>query len=330
MSTICQIAEASGVSIGTVSRILSGKTERHNVDTCAKVRRVAEQLGYRRNVFASAIRRGTFSGIGLLRSSNPLHSKIPDGFRNRLDRLLQERNLLFLSSQMDEASLAKRETLPKILRDWTVDGILFFYTHGNWAKLDAFLEKQKVPAVWVNNKLPRNSVYPDDLAAGTMAAEYLLEHGHRTIACYSHACNSHYSEEDRRAGFLETTQKAGCTATDLTAQVDYPKRDWLKRATETLQNLKGTTGVFCYGPDEVSCLFFAALQLGLRIPADLEIISIHSERVDVNGLFVPTLKMPFDGIIAETAFDELQKQIAGGGAFKSKAIKPVWVTGDGN
>jgi LacI family transcriptional regulator len=328
MSTLREIAEVSGVSIGTVSRILTGKAERHSEATCTLVLRVAEQLGYRRNTFASGVRSGTFGGIGLLRSSNPVHSKIPEGFRNRLDKLLQERNLLFLSAQMDEESLSMRETLPKILRDWTVDGILFFYTHGHWGRLETYLERQKIPAVWVNNKLPRNSVYPDDLAGGEMAAEYLIERGHRKIACYSHAYNDHYSEVDRRKGFIETARKSGCTAIDYTAKADHPKRDWMKRATETLQNLKGATALFCYGPTEVSCLYLAATLLGIRIPKDIELIAIHPDPVDVNGISVPTLQMPFDGIIADTALDELQKQIAGAGGFKSKAIKPVWVMGD--
>lgn len=325
MSTICEIAKAANVSIGTVSRILTGKAERHSEATCAKVHRVAEQLGYRRNAFASAVRRGTFGGIGLLHSSTPLHSKIPEGFRNKIEMLIQRRNLLFLSGQMDEESLSKHDVLPKILSDWTVDGILFFYTHGHWGRLEKYLERQKIPAVWVNNKLPRNSVYPDDLSGGEMAAEYLSACGHRKIGCYSHACNGHYSEADRRKGFIEASQKAGCAAKDYTAKADYAKGDWMKRAEETLKNLKGVTGLFCYGPTEVSCLYLAATCLGIRVPHDLELVAIHWEPVDVNGISVPTLLMPFDGLLAETALDALQKQIAGEGGFKSMAIKPVWV-----
>jgi LacI family transcriptional regulator len=45
MITIRDVAEASGVSVSTVSKVLTGNAPHNNTETCAKIRKMAETLG---------------------------------------------------------------------------------------------------------------------------------------------------------------------------------------------------------------------------------------------------------------------------------------------
>ncbi len=64
--TLRDVATASGVSISTVSRVLDDRTPRSASATAERVRAVADELGYRRNVSASSLRRGVTATIGVL------------------------------------------------------------------------------------------------------------------------------------------------------------------------------------------------------------------------------------------------------------------------
>ena len=64
--TLKDVALASGVSISTVSRILDERTPSSRSETAQRVRRTADELGYRRNVNASSLRRGATGTIGVL------------------------------------------------------------------------------------------------------------------------------------------------------------------------------------------------------------------------------------------------------------------------
>ena len=65
-TTIKQIAEMTGMSLPSVSRILSGKGDAHNSETRKRVRDTASRMGYRVNTSARAVRSGQFDTVALL------------------------------------------------------------------------------------------------------------------------------------------------------------------------------------------------------------------------------------------------------------------------
>lgn len=65
--TLRQIAQHSGVSIQTVSRILRGEHERHHPKTCDRVMAAAKALNYRPNLLGRALQSGKTHTVGLVR-----------------------------------------------------------------------------------------------------------------------------------------------------------------------------------------------------------------------------------------------------------------------
>ncbi len=328
MSTIYEIAERTGVSPSTVSRALSGKGGMLSEETCERIEAVAQELGYRRNAFASSLRRGKFNSIGFLHSPIITHALVPVPFRAKLEAMLAEKNLLLLTGQFEEDALRQGGALPRVLREWSVDGFLLFYTHGEWPKLEVMLDRQNIPVVWVNNKLKQNSVYPDDVAGGRMAAEYLISRGHRKIGVFSFASNGHYSEADRLNAFMNASAAAGVQAFDFTAKRNYPCAERHGVCEDVLNRLNGVSALFCFGPEEVIALMVQAARKGIRIPEDLSLMLINCEHTEIASMPVDMLVMPYHGAIAQLALDGLLKQIAGGRRFRSLAVPPVLFTGE--
>ncbi len=64
--TILDVAAAAGVSKSTVSRILDERLPSSDNDTARKVRQIAEELGYVRDVSAASLRRGQTMTIGVI------------------------------------------------------------------------------------------------------------------------------------------------------------------------------------------------------------------------------------------------------------------------
>ena len=64
-SSITNVAATAGVSIATVSRVLSGKRGKDD-DIARRVREAAKQLGYSVNYAASALRSDVTKTIGLV------------------------------------------------------------------------------------------------------------------------------------------------------------------------------------------------------------------------------------------------------------------------
>ena len=64
--TILDVAKAAGVSKSSVSRLLDERLPRSNSEVAQRVRRVAKELGYVRDVSAANLRRGSTSTIGLI------------------------------------------------------------------------------------------------------------------------------------------------------------------------------------------------------------------------------------------------------------------------
>ena len=65
MSSYKEIAERSGVSIGTVYRVLHDRG-RFSPETARRVRRIADELGYKKNIYASNLSRSRSYRIALL------------------------------------------------------------------------------------------------------------------------------------------------------------------------------------------------------------------------------------------------------------------------
>ncbi|MGQ9472875.1 MAG: LacI family DNA-binding transcriptional regulator [Candidatus Caldatribacteriaceae bacterium] len=178
--TIKDIAELSGVSIGTVDRALHGRKE-INPQTKEKVLKVAKNLGYETNYIASALSRKKPLVLAAI-FPRELHYFYDDVRRGFLDALEQLKNFKVIPLFKDVGALGKgeeKEALEELFEE-EVDGVIFVPGHRSRfnALIDRFAERN-IPVVTVSTDAPRSkrltAVYVDPCKNGELAGE-LMSH----------------------------------------------------------------------------------------------------------------------------------------------------------
>lgn len=114
--TINDVAAAAGVSVTTVSLVLSGKG-RISAATMARVNEAIEQLGFVRNRSATMLRGGESGVIGLIVRdlSQPFYAEMTAGLSEALEK---QGKLLFLTQSAPRDSICIAALSHWSLREW--------------------------------------------------------------------------------------------------------------------------------------------------------------------------------------------------------------------
>ena len=176
--TLKDVAAASGVSVSTASRALDERSASRSA-AAAHVRKVAEELGYRRNSFASSLRRGETRTLGVLvpRLSDTVMALMFE----ELERAASSRGYFaMVATSGDDPGDEKRAA--ETLLDRNVDGLILATARLD-DELPRLLRQRNVAHALV---LRTDGVSPsalgDDEVGGYLAVRHLIDLGHRDIA----------------------------------------------------------------------------------------------------------------------------------------------------
>jgi LacI family transcriptional regulator len=312
-ATIRDIAERTGVTHRTVSNVLSGQGKGVRADArsrAKRIREVAEELGYRPNSYARAMRKRRFGAVGLLASTSPTRSNFPTLLWQGIDEALTDRNLHLVMARLSDSTLTDPEYVPKLLRELACDGLLVNYTHAIPERMLSLIESHHLPAIWINVRRDHNCIYPDEADAGRQAAQHLIRASHRRIAYVSSISRSHFSVEARAKG----CQLAGADV-GLRIACHFPSGSTLV-ATERMEFWKSIlaapdrpTAVVCYGSLDAVTAMFAARDLDFRVPHDLSIVTFGGQPDTSAGIELTTMLLPEERI-GVRAVELLERRIA--------------------
>ena len=212
--TIRDVARAANVSISTVSHVLSGKRPTSGA-TRRRVEDVIKQLGYRPNRVAQSLvwRRPFALGLIIPSITNPYFP----AFARGAEGLVRERGytLVLGNSEYD----AQRESsYLELVRSQQLAGAI--YCLGDeMSPILAEIQRavvEGVPIVLVHSPMANvPTVSADNRQGGRLAAQHLLDLGHREIGIIS-ALPLDEGMADREAGFLNRLREVGM-AVDRTA-----------------------------------------------------------------------------------------------------------------
>jgi LacI family transcriptional regulator len=302
MATIVDIATRAGVTPTTVSAILNRRYEPKQPKAVArarKIRRIAQELGYRPNTAARAARSGKFQRIGLILPYGRA-SYMPYGFLSGLTHALAEKGYHLASSELPPPD--SDEDLPHLLRDLSVDGIINLLDMPSQDVVQ-MLEGLNLPMVWANVKMPANCVYPDEIGSASTLTRFLLSCGHRRItfvkrsrrwdwqhaeADYAdplaalHARRvttvprsgdqeaEHFATPDRMDGYARTMRQAGLSPEvhDVSGNDGGSEISDLQRL---LRKADRPTAIVTPGEHEAIVIMRAAETMGLSVPKDLSV-----------------------------------------------------------
>lgn len=265
-----QIAEAAGVSIGTVSRVLRNQ-DQVAPETRQRVLAEAERLRYRPNLLVRAIQTGRTRTIGVMLSMEAPHSL--DILHGIHDRLLEAGHVPIVLAPLPRrspgAGSREREQILELI-DRRVDGLIVYPVCENRAaEYGGEVRERGLPMVAVDCRLPLDGVDfvgVDDGAGARCVAEHLVALGHRRTA---HLAGSlHLSTgRARRDAFQQAVEAAGGTCAVV---ADESFR--FGHGAETLLNaVPRPTAVFVGNDYQARALLRAAERKGVRVPEDLSV-----------------------------------------------------------
>jgi len=277
--TIQDVAARAGVSISTVSRVVTGAVAVETA-TAERVKEAISALGYRPNLLARSFRRRVTHTVGLLvpDNSNPFFAELA---RTIEDAGFAEGYSVVLCNS--DLSAIKQETYIDVLLAKRVDGLILA-SSGLIPTVDGHDAVERIldagaPCVVVDRDLgeaPVDQVLVDNDQGGYLAAEHLISLGHRRIACLV-GPNDLTPSAGRIAGFQRALADAGLAvvAEGLVRGNGRPDggaaaaRQLLERGVIAGGDV---TAIFAFN-DQMAIGVIGALQrAGRRVPEDVSVV----------------------------------------------------------
>lgn len=274
--TLKDVAARAGVHTSTASRALDPqKGSLVREETVRRVRAAAEELGYRGDAVASGLRRGRTSTLGIVVTDlgNPFIAPVVRGIENHLEG----RDLMALIAETRDDPARTSRVLNNLIAR-RVDAVIVTTARAGDAPLLRRARTQ-LPIVLAVRSLPGSgisAVVHDDERGGRLAADHLLEHGHRRIAqlCGPQDASSFL---ERTAGFRRRLADDGLTPLEIDETADRPALPDGRRLMAALLERYPDPPTAVFAQNDL--MAFGALEAlrdhGLSCPEDVAVIGYN-------------------------------------------------------
>lgn len=205
--TIKVIAERAGVSVTTVSRVLSGQGKKYRISSKTEdlVTRLTNELNYEPNILARSLRTKQTFTIGMIVPdiSNPFFASIA----RYVETESRKAGYSVILCDSQEDTILERESI-KVLRMRKVDGMIICPV-GKELKHILDVSKANRPVIIVDRYFPTldlSCVLSDNYNGAMNAMNHFIEKGHRKIAFIQGLSNTSVNEE-RLKGYFDAHEK---------------------------------------------------------------------------------------------------------------------------
>lgn len=300
--TAKEIAEYTGVSVSTVSRVLNGRgTDFISDATRQRVLKAAQELGYRPNRAARALVTGRTHTIALWMYSlhSSFHARVVDLVEKELHRYRYDCLIYSFDYLQDH--------LPPT--NGYVDGIL---AHECIHRVRQFIgspQKDSIPLVNMGSYyLTQVDHVGIDLGQGVREAMlHLLQVGCRRIAYLVNA-SSHHPGEVRGETYRNIMAQAGLEAEYIIA-VDQTRYASLHAVQEYIAQHGCPDGIFCHNDQMAMGAYRALRENGYRIPDDVALVGCDGiEEIEFLDTPLSTIVQPLPQM-CQIAWQFLQRRI---------------------
>lgn len=284
--TLRDIAREVGLSTTAVSLVLNDRPCTISAENRRRIKEVARRKRYIPNQIARSLVTRRSQTIGLVVPN--IESRFFSSLARRLELGCRERGHVLLITNSDD-SADNDAALVRLLANRGVDGIFVVASSdaGDEGALVSALEGLPVPYVMVD-RLPAglacDKVAFNNEAGGYLACRYLLDAGHRRIACLVNTASN--TGRERLAGYERALRERGI---EPDPALVLPCAYYIPEAYEVAARLLKTdaTAVFA-GSDNIALGMLKRLYgQGLRVPRDYSVVSYDNSAADV--LFEPAL-----------------------------------------
>ncbi|SKB63351.1 LacI family transcriptional regulator, purine nucleotide synthesis repressor [Lachnospiraceae bacterium] len=283
------ISKACGVSIATVSKALNDHSD-ISEETKEHVRKVADELGYRPNAAAQALKTKRTNNIGVLFVDEANSGLTHDYFSRVLDsfKTTAEKNgydITFINSNRSRVNNMSYLS-HALYRGF--DGVVIACVDFTDPQVYE-LVSSSIPVVTIDHMFNNCiAVMSDNVKGMRELVTYVYKQGHRKIA-YIHDSKKTAVTQSRLSCFYNTLQELSVSVPDEYIE-QAPYRDTIRtyEATQKLLDLADPPTCIIY-PDDFSSIggMNAIRERGLRIPEDISIVGYDG--IDIARRITPRL-----------------------------------------
>lgn len=276
-TTIADVAKACGISKATVSLVMNNSSLKVSGETRAKVLRVAQEMNYQPSASARSLSRQRSNMIGIVTQRNK--HMISDAYYGLLiDSIVDCATSLDLSVSLYNGRIWRDAAETQcIFGDGRCDGVIVLMAHRD-ERLTVALQQGEIPFVTVNSGIQTpdvNSIDIDNVDAGYRMTRYLLDCGHRRIACLR--TKDQFSIE-RRDGYRKAMAEAGVQydeSVDIATNYSEADNAFIRAQELFSRPALDLTAIFST-TDRLGVEAIQGLKdMGLRVPADVSVVGIN-------------------------------------------------------
>ncbi|UNK70718.1 LacI family DNA-binding transcriptional regulator [Microbacterium sp. H1-D42] len=264
--TIYDVAAACGVAPSTVSRAFA-RPGRVNAETAERIRRVAEEMGYRTNPLARALPTGKTSLLAVIVAdvTNPFFFELLRG----AEETATEAGYTLLVADVQESVEAERRALDRTLP--MVEGVVLATSRMSDSSIRVAAKQR--PTVVLNRSMSDiASVATDNSRGMRRAVEHLAELGHTTIT-YVAGPDASWANGVRWQALREAVHELG-----LRARRIGPFSPTQAGGLSAAGAIAGspTTAIIAYNDVLAIGLMRGLTSLGIRVPEDVSVIGFDN------------------------------------------------------
>lgn len=270
------IADKTGVSVSTVSRVLSGNGEKYRISqkTIAAVKFEADKIDYMPDLIAKGLRTNRTDTIGLTvpNIDNPFFANLSCIVISEL----KQRGYHVLLADSMELDNEERDALNMFISR-KVDGIIAvpvsaspslyeeIAAHTPVVLVDRYFDETSLPYICTNNYI-----------GSRMATDYLIRKGHRDLLAIEGNRRA-LSNRDRTGGFLdEVKSKKGISIRTRTVGNAFSVENGYNETMAVLKSGDLPDAIFAFSTTILLGSIQALREYGIRIPEEISLISFDN------------------------------------------------------
>ena len=324
-----ELAALLGLSVSTVSRVLSGRSEQNRIAPATQklILKTAKKHGVIVDQNARGLRLRQTLTIGLLVPdiANPFFAN----FACSVEKAARAKGYSVLLCDSQESTDIERDSV-NLLQARRVDGLILAPVGETHEHLLPLWEGG-TPIVLADRVFPQwdvPSVVADNFGGAGLAVNHLVSYGHRRIGCVQ-GIPASYANRERLRGYKAALKDAGIRfSQELLQGKDFTPEGGYSGTLELCRRPLPSrpTALFALGSLLALGTMRAIQDCGLRVPRDISVVSFDEQPwAPVLSPSLTTVAQPVELMAAE-AFSRLLDLMHPGSYGKSKArvlVMPV-------
>ncbi|WP_085905306.1 LacI family DNA-binding transcriptional regulator [Kiloniella majae] len=298
MPTVRDVAKRAGVSVGTVSRVISNNAAVKQPLKERVLEAVAE-LGYKPNLAARALRTNRIDVIGLVVPdiTNPFFAQLAKSIETEAAK---RGHSVMLANSHDNAETERQQI--STLLDRAPRGIIIVAANDS-GELGF---ETTIPIVSLDRRFENYPLVTTDHSDGSaQIANHLYELGHREIAYIAGPQNTEVGRT-RKSGFVSQIEKLCASSSRINlkiyeGQFDYNSGEVIARKILTQESCPRPTAIATASDQQAIGVLRAARDLNFNVPKDVAVTGFDD--IALASLITPrltTIRQPTE-ILATTA-----------------------------